>query len=395
SQNRAPVSSPIRTCHPNPFTHSPFTFLSFLAQTHPGRHAHSPNSLDVIPSLVTHIPPSPPSFSSFTLPRHPPRSPQLPPSIFQFTPLVLRTSFHRLILPISFNDTYLLPLPPAFPHIPLSLRYVTPYTTPLTALHFPTHRPPSQQSAKLSRSTFPPLHLSFLPHLHLSCRTPLHLCTLPPLIFPPFPRCISPPIPLCLSPPFPPLIVPSRPPLTTLPTSSLSRYSPPSLHLLSYLVSLVVPSRPVMGRFETHFLILMLCAAMFTAASASLLESFLPRDNGGIIPLASTAHAVTPQQLQKKYFGAAALFTATTASLLGSFPPRDDGGSVPLASFPTKYVAKLRPTKLGKSIVGDKGARGKFIIKGYRSGADSYVKILGANSTEFLPCEWYCLYRPP
>ncbi|CAI5499166.1 unnamed protein product [Closterium sp. Naga37s-1] len=82
--------------------------------------------------------------------------------------------------------------------------------------------------------------------------------------------------------------------------------------------------------------------------------------------------------------GAAALFTATSASLLGSFPPRDDGGSVPLASisvplasFPTKYVAKLRPTKLGKSIVGDKGARGKFIIKGYRSGADSYVKILG------------------
>ncbi|CAI5468708.1 unnamed protein product [Closterium sp. Yama58-4] len=67
-----------------------------------------------------------------------------------------------------------------------------------------------------------------------------------------------------------------------------------------------------MGRFGTHFPILLLCAALFTTASASLL------------------------QLQKKSF--------------------------------SKYVAKLRPTKYdNRLIVGDKGASGIFVAKGIRS----------------------------
>ncbi|CAI5467589.1 unnamed protein product [Closterium sp. Yama58-4] len=91
-----------------------------------------------------------------------------------------------------------------------------------------------------------------------------------------------------------------------------------------------------MRRSGTHFLILLLCAALFNAASASLVGSSLSRDDGSSAPLASTAQAATPQQLQKKSFA--------------------------------KYVAKLRPTKYdNRLIVGDKGASGIFVAKGIRS----------------------------
>ncbi|CAI5511280.1 unnamed protein product [Closterium sp. Naga37s-1] len=95
----------------------------------------------------------------------------------------------------------------------------------------------------------------------------------------------------------------------------------------------------VMGRFGTHFLMFLLCSALFTAAaSASLLTgSFLPRDDGRItVPLASTTQVAMPQQLQKKNFA--------------------------------KYVAKLRPTKYdNRLVVGDKGASGIFVAKGIRA----------------------------
>ncbi|CAI5467591.1 unnamed protein product [Closterium sp. Yama58-4] len=98
----------------------------------------------------------------------------------------------------------------------------------------------------------------------------------------------------------------------------------------------------------THIILLFCAVALFTAAaSASLLGpagSFLPlaRDSGGShVPLASTTQAATPQQSQKL----------------------------------PKYVAKLRPTKINKKVVGDKGARGKFVMKNIRSGTDTYTQI--------------------
>ncbi|CAI5467437.1 unnamed protein product, partial [Closterium sp. Yama58-4] len=85
--------------------------------------------------------------------------------------------------------------------------------------------------------------------------------------------------------------------------------------------------------------IVLLCAALFTAAtSASLLSPLLPR-GGDIISPASAAQA-RPMVWQGK-----TIF---------------------------KYVVKLRPTKINGKLVGDEDASGKYILKAVRYSATSY-----------------------
>ncbi|CAI5503455.1 unnamed protein product [Closterium sp. Naga37s-1] len=90
-----------------------------------------------------------------------------------------------------------------------------------------------------------------------------------------------------------------------------------------------------MGLPGSPFIIVLLCAALFTAAaSASFLGPFFPRGDGSSVPLAS--QAVKPQIWKGNVF--------------------------------EKYVAKLRPTKINGKVVGDKGASGIFVLKGVSYG---------------------------
>ncbi|CAI5966274.1 unnamed protein product [Closterium sp. NIES-64] len=200
-RSSAPVAHPLPSLtSPLPFDVIP-SLATPLFSRHPpvSRHSHSHVTL-FIPRNYIHPSPLHASLSLLLLPYMSPSYPLVPRIYLLPSPKYpsrpRTTSCRPPILPPPSLRIYLLPFPRLTPLVPLHVspsspprlsplsplfHCVTPCIPPLTALHFPTHRPPSQRSAKLSRSTFPPLRLFFLTHLHLSCCSLLHLCTLPVL----------------------------------------------------------------------------------------------------------------------------------------------------------------------------------------------------------------------